>query len=83
MIRPAEDKMASEYPNSGILFPNDNKKTDKHPDLRGDGEITCQHCGSIIELWLSMWRRRGRKGEYLTVSFKAKDAARFPADDNR
>jgi hypothetical protein len=75
--------MANEYPNSGILFSNDNKRTDKHPDWRGDGEITCVHCGSIIELWLSAWSKRGRKGEYLTASFKAKDPARFPAEDNR
>jgi hypothetical protein len=75
--------MPNEYSNSGIMFPNDNKRTDRHPDLRGDGKVVCQHCGSVVELWLSGWRKQGRKGEYLTVSFRAKDAARFPAEDNR
>jgi hypothetical protein len=74
--------MENTYSNSGIMFPGD-KRTPKHPDWRGDGTVVCQHCGTVVELWLSGWRKLGRKGEYLTVSFKAKDAARFPAEDQR
>jgi hypothetical protein len=33
-----------EYPNSGVLFRNDNKKTPKHPNYRGNGEVTCERC---------------------------------------
>jgi hypothetical protein len=68
-----------EYPNSGILFRNDNKKTDKHPDYRGDAEVTCEHCGGRLELWLSGWVKEGRKGKFLSLAFRSKQAERAAA----
>jgi hypothetical protein len=64
--------MASEYPNSGILFKNHDRKTDKHPTHRGDANLTCAHCSAVNEVWLSGWIKEGRKGKFLSLSFRSK-----------
>jgi hypothetical protein len=68
--------MANErdYPNSGILSRNHDRKSDKHPTHRGDGSFTCTHCGAVNELWLSGWVKEGRKGKFLSLSFRSKQA---------
>ena len=63
-----------EYPNSGILFRNIDKKSDKHPTHRGDANLTCVHCGAINEVWLSAWVKEGRKGKFFSLSFRSKQA---------
>jgi hypothetical protein len=78
--------MASDrdFPNSGILFRNDGKKTPKHPDYRGDGEVTCEHCGCKLELWLSGWVKEGSRGKFLSLSFRSKqDSASAALHDER
>jgi hypothetical protein len=64
---------AKDYPNSGILFRDADKRDEKSRDYRGEGDITCPHCGSRFTIWLSGWIKSGRKGKFLGLSFKAKD----------
>ena len=54
--------------NSGAIFRNDKKETDNHPDRRGD----CLIDGKAY--WISGWIKEGKNGQFLSLSFKAKDA---------
>jgi hypothetical protein len=62
-----------DYPNSGILFKNDSKREPRDRDYKGTADVTCAHCGSRFQLWLSAWIKEGRKGKFLGLSFKAKE----------
>jgi len=55
--------MAYEKPDkSGVLFKNDRKQTDKHPDYTGD--ITLDG----VTYWLNGWKKDGQKGTFLSLS---------------
>jgi hypothetical protein len=60
----------TKYDNSGILFRNDDKETDKHPDYKGEATI------GGAGYWLAGWIKQGKKGKFLTVSLTPKQAAR-------
>lgn len=69
------------YPNSGILFKNDDKQEANHPDYKGSAEI------GGVEHWISGWKKTGTKGQFLSLSFKPKEAQqqaqqRKPAGDD-
>jgi hypothetical protein len=67
-----EDNMAitEQYDNSGILFRNDDKTNEKDRDYRGEATI------AGVGYWVSGWIKQGKKGKFLTFSFKSKDAAK-------
>ena len=52
---------------SGILFKNDRKDSEKKPDWRGEALV------DGIEYWMAMWVKPGKNGKFLSVSFTAKD----------
>lgn len=56
--------MSQQYDNTnkGVLFPNDRKKSDCHPDYTGSIDI------EGVEHWLSAWVKEGKKGEFLSLS---------------
>lgn len=61
--------MSQQYDNNlrGVLFKNDRKEKDSHPDYKGSCEINGE------EMWLSAWIKEGQKGKFISLSFQAKD----------
>jgi uncharacterized protein (DUF736 family) len=60
----------SEYDNtnSGALFANADRKTDKHPNARGTLNVEGR------EYWISAWTKTSKKGEkYQSLSIQPKD----------
>jgi hypothetical protein len=68
--------MSTDYPNSGILFKADRKRSDRDRDYKGSADITYPDCGSRFHMWLSGWIKQGRRGKFLSLSFLAKDSGR-------
>lgn len=55
--------------NTGVLFPNKKKKTDKHPNLQGIALV------NGIEYWASAWVNIDKKAQkYISISFKPKES---------
>lgn len=67
--------------NRGVLFRNDKKETESHPDRNGSINI------EGTDYWLSGWLKKSKAGnQFLSLSAKRKDApAREPGsnDDKR
>ena len=61
---------------SGVLFKNDKKTADNHPNAQGDALI------GGVEYWVSGWTKVGKSGtKYQSLSFKEKDGAK-PKNDS-
>ena len=53
----------------GVLFKNDKKETDNHPDYKGKIEINHE------EFWLSAWIKTDKNGnKYMSLSVQEKEA---------
>ena len=68
--------MSEQYDNtnSGALFRNDKKTTDKHPDYRGSLNV------QGVEYWLSSWLKTARDGrKYMSLSVTPKEQQTAPA----
>jgi len=50
----------------GILFKNDKKQKDSHPDYKGSCEI------DGIEYWISGWKKETAKGPALSINLEKK-----------
>lgn len=48
--------------NRGVLFVNDRKQSDNHPDYKGSINI------AGVDYWLSAWTKSGQKGDFLSLS---------------
>ena len=48
--------------NRGVLFKNDRKTSDKHPDYKGSANIDGR------DFWVSAWIKKGQKGTFMSFS---------------
>ena len=55
--------------NRGVLFKNDRKEQDNHPDYKGSINVGGE------EFWLSAWIKEGQKGKFMSLSVKPKEDA--------
>ena len=72
--------MSQDYDNNmrGVLFKNDRKETDRHPDYKGSCEV------DGAEMWIAAWIKEGRNGKFMSLSFTPKDdAAEAPPPPTR
>lgn len=53
--------------NRGVLFKNDRKESDRHPDYRGNINV------NGTEFWLSAWIKEGQKGKFMSLSVQPKE----------
>lgn len=62
--------MSQKYDNNmrGVLFKNDKKQKDTHPDYKGSAEV------DGVDYWLSAWIKEGKNGKYMSLSFQLKDS---------
>jgi uncharacterized protein (DUF736 family) len=55
--------------NSGALFKNDDKQSEKHPDYRGQINVNGE------EFWLSAWVKTSKKGQkFMSLSVQPKES---------
>lgn len=62
--------MSYDNTNRGVLFKNDRKETDKHPDYRGRIDV------GGTEYWLDAWIKTPKAGgaKFMSLSVKPKEA---------
>ena len=84
-----------DYPNSGALWPNKKKLTDKHPNVQGSvklergflKELMNNTDSEIIEVALSGWTREYDGGKFISLKaakpfVKGEQAKPKPQEDN-
>lgn len=59
----------TDYDNNmrGVLFKNDKRQSDNHPNYRGSCEINNE------EYWMSAWIKQGKNGAFMSLSFTPKE----------
>jgi hypothetical protein len=63
--------------NRGVLFKNDRKDSENHPDYKGQVNVGGQ------EFWLSAWIKEGQKGKFMSLSVTPKEEQRQAAPPQR
>ena len=53
--------------NRGVLFKNDRKESERHPEYKGSINVDGQ------EFWLSAWVKDGKSGEFMSLSITPKN----------
>ena len=59
--------MENRKDNSGVLFKNDKKETDKHPHYKGNITVEGK------DYWLSAWVKDGKSGKFMGLAVSPKD----------
>jgi uncharacterized protein (DUF736 family) len=60
--------------NRGVLFKNERKESDKHPDYKGNLNV------EGVEYWLDAWIKEGKSGKFMSVSIKKKEPMQKQVD---
>lgn len=54
--------------NTGALFKNDKKQSERHPDYTGSCEV------NGVEMWMSAWIKTSKKGDkFMSFAFNPKE----------
>jgi hypothetical protein len=53
--------------NSGVLFANDKKETEKHPHYKGNITVAGK------DYWLSAWVKEGKSGKFMGLAVSPKE----------
>ncbi len=62
--------------NSAVLFKNDRKEKESHPDYNGNAEV------GGVEYWLNAWVKESKTGKkFFSLSFTPKEKKRGEAPD--
>lgn len=56
--------------NSGVLFTNDQRKNDSHPNMKGSITV------NGVDYWISAWTKVGKNGKFLGLAVTPKDGAK-------
>ena len=59
--------METKRDNSGVLFKNDKKEQEKHPDYKGSIMV------DGTEYWLSAWIKEGKSGKFMGLAVSPKE----------
>ena len=60
-------------PNTGSVFNNDRRETERHPNVKGSALIVCPHCNQETEFWVDGWIKRTKEDKpWQSLSFKQK-----------
>lgn len=65
----------AEYDNTnrGVLFKNDRKEKDTHPDFTGSGNV------EGVDVYINGWKKEKNGKSFISFSFKKKDGEARPA----
>ena len=53
--------------NRGVLFKNDRKEKDTHPNMKGSINV------EGVEYWVSAWTKEGKNGKFISLSLTPKE----------
>ena len=53
--------------NRGVLFKNDRKEKDTHPNMQGSINV------EGVEYWVSAWTKEGQNGKFISLSLTPKE----------
>ena len=76
--------MSYDNTNSGVIFRNEDKTRENHPDHKGSSEIKCPCCGAVSAFWLSAWVKtagpnaKNPGSKFFSLAFQPKDEAKTP-----
>ena len=59
--------------NRGVLFKNDRKEKDTHPNMKGSINV------EGVEYWVSAWTKEGSNGKFISLSLTPKEQTQTAA----
>jgi len=63
--------------NTGVLFKNDKKESERHPDYKGSLVVGGQ------DYWLSAWIKEGKGGKFMGLALSPKEVQEKPSERSK